>query len=381
MVAPLSSDRAAGTRHVPRVLALVVASGTISILHYLTDPSRVLWHEVYQHLYYVPVIVGAYWYGPWGGLLTAALTSLVYFPHIHATWGHNFPYAASQYAEIVVFHIIGVTVGILAAAERRVTGRYREAAASLERANRDLRDSYEQLRRADRLSALGEIATGLAHEIRNPIAGVKGALDIMRSRAREGTPEAEFGTIAAKELARLEGLVTEFLTYARPHEPSLRGTELRDVIDHVVALLGPEADRMGVRIETEEQADLPAVSIDPEQIQQVVFNVTLNAIQASRADTPVRIRAHADQQHALIDIIDEGPGIAPEHIGHIFDPFFTTKRHGTGLGLAISHRIVTAHRGTIEALPAPGRGTLVRIRLPLSRTAAGARPAMANAVV
>lgn len=353
-----------------RFLGLIGVVAAISSLHYITGPSQVVLHELYNYLCYVPIILAAYWYGAWGGIAIAALTSAAFVPHIRATWAANAPYTASLYAQVVVFHLLGLTVGWLAGSQRRLTARYRNAAASLERANLELRESHEHLRRADRLSALGEIAAGLAHEIQNPLAGIKGALEIVASRARPDTPEAEFADIGGKELARLETLVREFLAYARPRDPALRPTDVPDLVERVTALLRPEADKKGVRLVPEypgTSADL-SVNLDPDQMTQVILNVVLNAIQASPSGGRVRIRESAEDGWAQIEVIDEGPGIAPEHLSRIFDPFFTTKARGTGLGLATSQRIVTAHRGTITALPGSSSGSIFRIRLPYQRS-------------
>ena len=349
-----------------RFLGLIGVVAAISSLHYVTAPSRVVLHELYNYLCYIPIILGAYWYGIWGGLAIAALTSVAFIPHIRSTWATNAPYTTSQYAQVVVFHLLGLTVGWLAVSQRRLTARYRDAAASLERANRELRESQGHLRRADRLSALGEIAAGLAHEIQNPLAGIKGALEIVASRARPDTPEAEFADIGGKELARLETLVREFLAYARPRDPAPRPTDVPDLVEHVTALLRPEADKRGVRLAPEypsTSADL-SLNIDPDQMTQVILNVVLNAIQANPSGGVVRIHMSMEPSWGTIDVIDQGPGIAPEHVSRIFDPFFTTKSRGTGLGLAISQRIVAAHRGTITALPGSPAGTIFRIRLP-----------------
>lgn len=171
----MSENRQGGDwRRWLKPLGLLAAILAISALHYATNPSHIVQHEIYRYLYYVPIILGAYWYGVWGGLLTALGGSLAYIPHIRDAWAPNVPYTVNQYAQVVVFHLLGLCVGLLASFQRRLAERSRDAAASLERANRELRESQEQLRRADRLSALGEVAAGLAHEIRNPLAGVKG---------------------------------------------------------------------------------------------------------------------------------------------------------------------------------------------------------------
>lgn len=358
-------------RHLSRAGGVIAGIGVIASLHFVTDPAYLALHEFYNYLCYVPIIFAAYCYGAWGGVAAAALTSAAFIPHIRAAWVGNDAYTASLYAEVVVFHILGLTVGLLAATERRLTARYRDTAVSLERANRELRDSQAHLRRADRLSALGEIAAGLAHEIQNPLAGVKGALEIITSRVAAGTPEAEFADIGGKELARLEGLVGEFLAYARPHDPALRPTDVHEIVERVAALLHAQAEKKSTTLVLEPPAAIPLLSIDPEQITQVIFNVVLNAIQATPASGRIQIREFTEPGWGVIDVIDEGPGIPPEHAVRLFDPFFTTKPRGTGLGLAISQRIVTAHRGTIEALPGTPSGSVFRVRLPLPVRTAG----------
>jgi len=355
----------------PAVLLLAVIL-LISTLHYLTDPGQALWHVVYQRLYYGPIIVGAYWYGVRGGLLAAIATTAAYAPHIAMTWSADAPYEASQYAEIVMFYAAGLFVGLLADTQRRLTDRYQRAAAELEQANRELRESHAQLARADRLSALGQMAAGLAHELRNPLAGVNGAIEIVAEHAQAGTPQAEFAGIAQKELRRLDDLVTRFLAYARPHPPALRLVESGRVVEQVVALLRPELERQGVSARVDPASAWPPLSVDPEQIQQVLLNVLLNAVQASPRGSTVRVHSRTEPRFLAIDVSDEGPGIPEEHLSQVFDPFFTTKPRGTGLGLAVSARIVNAHHGSIDARRNAEHGTTVSIRLPLSEDGAPA---------
>jgi two-component system sensor histidine kinase HydH len=350
-----------------RAAGLLVLVASVSALHYTTSPSHVVWHEVFQRLYYVPIVLGAYWFGVAGGLLVAVTASLVYVPHIQMVWTTGLQQEASRYAEIVMFNVVGVIVGLLANAQRRVAGHYRRTAASLEVANRELRESYEHLRRADRLSALGEVAAGLAHEVRHPLASIGGALEIIESRALADSPEAEFSKLAKTELQRLDRLVAEFLHYARPREPQLQDTTVSDVVQRVLALARVEADRASVVIGADISPAGPVASIDPEQIQQVLLNVVLNAIQASPSGGRVMVRESVAPPEVVIDVSDEGPGIPQEHLPRIFSPFFTTKERGTGLGLAIAHRIVTAHGGSMEAVQRPdGRGARFRIRLPIA---------------
>lgn len=353
-----------------RWVGLLSALTVVSVLHYTTDAEHAWLHNIYQRLYYAPIVMGAYWFGVRGGFLTAVAAAVAYYPHILHTWGHNVPYAASQYVELVIFPCAGVLVGILADWQRKLTRQYRETASSLEAANRELRDSQEQLRRADRLSALGEIAAGLAHEIRNPLAGIKGAIEIVGARVRTGTPEAEFTGVATKELQRLDGLVSEFLAYARPRDPEFRDASLSDVVGQVVTLLSPEAERAAVTVRLTRGCDVTVVRMDPEQMQQVVFNLLLNGIQASPRGSAVDVGVICDAGWVAVTVTDRGPGVAAEDRERLFDPFFTTKTNGTGLGLAVSQRIVSTHRGRIGLEDAPGGGCRAFVLLPV-RQASG----------
>jgi two-component system sensor histidine kinase HydH len=330
-----------------RAAALFVAIVAISALRYATGGSESIWHELSLRLYYLPILISAYWYGAPGGLIVALVSSAVYVQHIFQPTS---TFDASRYAEVVVFHVIGLCVGMLSTAQQRVTGRYRDVAATLESANRDLRDSYEQIVRIDRLKTLGEVATGLAHEIRHPLASIRGAFEIIEARSQMETPEAEFSRLGMSEVDRLDHLVWEFLRYARPHDPELVSVSLHEIAERVVRLLRVESERAQVRLETEGVATRLDVWVDPLQIEQVLLNVVLNAIQASPAGTRILIREQLDHQQAVLDVVDEGPGIPAEHLSSVFSPFFTTKEKGTGLGLAIAQRIVTAHDGRIDVI-------------------------------
>lgn len=357
---------------VEKGVGVIAAIALITGLHYVTDPSRVLVHELFNYLCFIPIIVAAYWFGPWGGVTAALLTSAAFIPHIRMAWGASEPYVTSRYAQILVFHVTGLLVGILAAFQRQLTLRYRDAANALEVRNQDLVDSQQQLRKAERLSALGEIAAGFVHEVRNPLAAMRGALDIVASRAPKNTPEAEFTEIARKELVRLDSLIGDFLAYARPREPDRRLTSLSAVLERVTVLLRPQAERAQVTVETRGLERLPSLMIDPDQIAQVLINIALNGIQASPAGGTLRIEGSTTGTHVVIDVIDQGPGIPAERHGRLFEPFFTTKPQGTGLGLALSQRIVAAHQGTIELRAATPSGADVRVMLPIgpSRSAA-----------
>jgi signal transduction histidine kinase len=330
-------------------------------------------HPLLQRAYYIPILLMALWFGWRGGIVTAVIAGVFYIPYIKIAWQSNPEYASTQYVEIGMFFVIAALTGVLADIERKQRQRIEETAAKLSETYTELQSSIEQLRRADRLSALGELSAGLAHEIRNPLGALEGAVAILHRPELAAESRREFAEMAAKEVGRLKSLLTSFLDFARPQAP--RRTEIEPaLLLESVARLSMETARLagiGIKIETEGNA---SVSVDAEQIKQVLLNLVLNAIQASPARSQVLLSAHQEDGSVLLEVIDEGSGIAPENIERIFDPFFTTRAAGTGLGLSIAHQIVHGHGGEISVRNNPDRGATFTVALSLAASYGEARP-------
>ncbi|NIQ10302.1 MAG: sensor histidine kinase, partial [Gammaproteobacteria bacterium] len=182
----------------------------VSSLHYLTTTQQVGAHDVYRRLYYVPIVLGGVWFALRGGIVTSVLASLLYVPHVLFHWQHHPEIALEQYLEIILYNVIGCLTGFLAQREQQQKLRYQKTAENLEESYRKLRDQAdqiieieEQLRRADRLSALGELSAGMAHEIRNPLGSIKGTAEILRDGVGQEDPKREFADILIKEVDRL----------------------------------------------------------------------------------------------------------------------------------------------------------------------------------
>lgn len=346
-----------------KVGAVLTAVAVLTAAHALTSAHHAGLHALYEYLYYVPILAAAYWFGPWGGLLCAFAVTLGYVPHIRITWADNPAYAASQYGQLLAFHLVGGLVGLLLARERRAADEARSSAHALHVKNRELVASHQQLDHAERLSSLGQLAAGLAHEVRTPVTAIQGALDILAARAPSETPEAEFTAVASRELTRLSTLLEEFLAYARPRPPALVPTQLADIARHVVSVLQSEVRQRGVAL-TAEYATEGLVSGDPSQLTQVLLNLVLNAMQASPRGALVHVRVTEASDATIVEIADQGKGIPPDVLPRVFEPFFTTRPRGSGLGLAVAHRIVTAHGGTITLAPGTPAGTVATLRLP-----------------
>jgi len=348
------------------LLILVAGIALVSAGHYLTPRSLFLWHNIFQKLYYLPIVFGAISYGWKGGLAAAAVSAACYIPHIIITWHADPQYMANQYAEVVLFFLVGAITGILADRERRHRAELERTTAELRRAHHELQQSFEQLKRAEQLSAVGQLAAALAHEIRNPLASIEGAADLVQRATPQDAPEQEFLSIIKKECRRLSGLLRNLLDLARARPVQLRPAAVRVVLDSAVGLAQPTAEQHRVQLVVDAPDTLPEIEADPEQLQQVLLNLTLNAIQAMPEGGTVRLAGRRVGEQVAIDVIDEGTGIPEEDLPKIFSPFYTTKPGGTGLGLAVAQQIVAQHGGTIEARRNATRGMTFTILLPLS---------------
>jgi signal transduction histidine kinase len=265
-----------------------------------------------------------------------------------------------------MFFAIAALTGLLADHERAQRHEVEEAARKLREVNAQLQASFEQLRRADRLSALGELSAGLAHEIRNPLGSIEGAVQILGRRDLAEDTRNEFTEMASREVARLKGLLSHFLEFARPQKPRVVASDIGSLLESVSKLATETAKMAQVEIAVEPGDGLPPVSVDPEQIRQVLLNLVINSVQSMPTGGQIRLRAHRDGDRVWIEVKDEGVGIPEESLERIFDPFFTTRTGGTGLGLSIAYQIVNRHGGHIAARKNSGKGMTFSVTLPVT---------------
>lgn len=352
-----------------RLLILLLLISGITALHYLTTTDQAHAHDVFRRLYFIPVVLGGIWFGLRGGFGTALLVSVVYAPHVVFQWGRIPGSHPEQYLEILLFNIIGVITGSLASREHQQRLRAEESAARLAvsfsklRAQADMiLEIEDQLRRADRLTALGELSAGMAHEIRNPLGSIRGTAEILHDAFPPDHKYAEFTIILVKEVDRLNQVLEDFLRFVRP-EPSehirfLPAETLREVLQ-----LGEvQARKANVNIVTE-IPDLPETEGEAGQFKQVFLNLVLNAVQAMTSGGQLHVIAEVCDNWVTCRFIDNGPGIPKENLDRIFNPFFTTKQEGTGLGLAITSRIVENAGGRIKVESEEGEGTTFTLKL------------------
>jgi two-component system NtrC family sensor kinase len=252
-----------------------------------------------------------------------------------------------------------------------------QAAIAIENARLydNLKQSQDTLRRADRLSSLGLLTAGLAHEIRNPLVAIRTFTQLLPERYNDAEFREGFQGLALKEVDRICGLINDLLSFARPSRPNVAEENMNDVVDGIARILETEAKEKGVEITRDFGLNLPRVWIDREQMKQVFMNLILNAIQAMREGGSIfistrlisRDEAGHSGQFVQVEVRDTGMGIPAENLDHIFDPFFTSKDEGSGLGLSISHQIVQEHGGYVTVESKVGVGTTFFINLPTGK--------------
>jgi signal transduction histidine kinase len=377
----VNGERGQGRWFRRSVLGLLIAG--VLTGHLLVPVTQQVLHDLFIRLYYLPIALGGVWFGLWGGLGTAGLITLLYLPHILFVNHGNLTFG--YLLEIPVFLGVGLLTGLIVERQAQYRRGLEAQAETLARSHRELQEQTRllleketQLRRADRLSALGQLSAGLAHEIRNPLGAIKGAVEILEEDYPAGHPKAEFYAIILKEVKRLNDVVTNFLNFARPVALHFAPVDVREVLTGLEGLISGQARAYRVQIFTSFHAGPARVMVDEALLKQAFLNIALNALEAmpDGGDLAISTRLADPATAGILDskprqewveavFDDTGCGILEEHLGRVFDPFFTTKKDGTGLGLAITYRIIENHRGIIRVVSQPGKGTTFVITLPL----------------
>lgn len=224
-----------------------------------------------------------------------------------------------------------------------------------------------EIERAQQLASVGELASGLAHEIRNPVIGISNGLDLVRSRVG---PDPKLDPIldeADREVERIHAAIRDLLAFARPATPTLAASDGNDIVARAFRLVQPSADRKGVHMEMQSDPELPSLNVDGEMLRQAFVNVLLNAVQATPAGGHVHVLTGVCDGQLVVQVSDTGSGIPEAQREEIFKPFFTTRHTGTGLGLSITREIVQRHGGRIRVRKGPAGGSVFEILLPLER--------------
>lgn len=361
-----------------RLLLLAISILGISLSHYLTPLHLPQLHDVFQRLYYIPIILAAFWFGLRGGLSASIAVSIMYVPHVVFQWGARPSLELEKFLEILLYNVVGGITGFLCQQEDVRRAQLQQTAAGLEESYNKLHKQAEliirieeQLRQAERLSALGQLSAVLAHEIRNPLGSIRGTAEILRDDYKPGDKKYEFLEILLKETERLNNVVEDFLGLARPVQTEKDICHLYNEVQEVISLLDADATAHGVTI-TLLPFDIPMVRGDREKLRQVLFNLLLNGIQATPFGGSITVSGETlppfedGPEKVVLNFRDTGNGMTEGVRSKIFEPFFSTKSDGTGLGLAITQKIVESHGGTIDVQTEPGKGSVFKVILPVA---------------
>lgn len=357
----LAPSRSSVTGRAYRFAAVYLAIVGISVLHYVAPVQADHLHEIYRRLYYLPIIFAAFLGGFRGGVVAGILVCVVYAPHAFGHISHDPATDMQKVLEMLLYLAVGITTGWLV--------------SRLERTRRDLQGSIqrlhateEQLVRAAKLAAVGRLSAGLAHEIRNPLASIKGSAELLADDFPPEHPKRRLLEVLVDESSRLNNVLSRFLFFARPRPPEEQELDVKGEIGIVIALLQGHGEGQSVRFSVDAATSHPIrMRADREQLRQVLLNILLNACQASDVNGEVWVHCEATGDVCRIIVRDSGSGFTDDAIQNAFTPFFTTKAQGTGLGLAVSFKIVESHGGRIRIGNHDEGGGLVEVEIPLRR--------------
>nr|HOP40469.1 histidine kinase dimerization/phospho-acceptor domain-containing protein [Geobacteraceae bacterium] len=316
---------------VPRLLLPAIFITGISLLDYFTALNLAMPHCIFQRLYYIPLILAAFWFGTRGGFSCAVLVSVLYAGSVYLQKGTLVTTNLDQFLEILLYYVVGGVTGFLSQRERERAYQLQQTALGLEKSYEKLSRQSEritemegQLRKCERLSTIGELAAVLAHEIRNPLGSIQGTAEILKDEFQQDDRKYEFLEIMVKESRRLNKVVEDFLRLARPQPIVVGRCEINEELQNVISLVSSEARKRNITLECN-AGSLPAIAADPEKLRQAFLNIVLNGLQASAYGGAVTITVLRKEPEpgsaAWIDLIfsDSGPGISPEMREKIFE--------------------------------------------------------------
>nr|NJM04922.1 hypothetical protein [Desulfobacula sp.] len=365
----------------PVFILLLATVAAIGLLHALTPGHLGLYHDTYRRLSYFPIAIGAVFFGLWGGLSLAVVSCLAFVPHLFLFWARGPEAYYSELSEIVFYLAAGIVIGLISSRESRLREKYKalseKLAVSYERLHNQasrLLEAERQLGQSQKLSMLGHVSASLAHEIKNPLASIKGAAEILADELPQGHPKHEFIDIMRSEISRLNHSVEDVLSYCRGQQQKGRSKQesIAGIIQHVASLLTARLEEKSIALFVQAGPKDDFLAEEASMIQ-VLMNILLNAVDAVEPGGRIRVVVERCENARLIKISDDGPGIDAAGAEAVFQPFVTFKEGGTGLGLSISKKIIESLGGKIEAGKSDLGGALFTITLPEQAGSAGQR--------
>ena len=337
----------------PRVqfVVIIVLLAIITVVHnglHLSSSPLVM--ILFQKLYFVPVILAGFWSGSRGGLLTSLIAAFLYPHHGHLHMPDASMFSIGQSTDIVLLFVVGGMTGWLRDILSRESLEHLRTAEERDQALKEAKKSFARAQRAEHLAALGEMAAGIAHEVRNPLTSMQGVVDILR-RSAGSNPQrvAAMIELLESDIAHLDEVTSHFLQFARLPEANKKRLNPTFICEHVAALMAQQLETMGLGLRQSCREETKGnIHADEDQIRQVLVNLLLNAGQFAESGSQVRLESFWEGGCWCVRVVNRGDEIPAADRKRVFDPFYTTRAEGTGLGLAIAARIAEAHQGTLE---------------------------------
>ncbi len=342
-----------------RVYSVIIKIALATLL--LDHTGEIGINSSYHPIYYLPIVTAAIYFGPLGTLFWTAVASLAYCSYlIPAHWEYEITEESLKLLaiRILFFFLAAMLVNRFAFENRRQVARYQALSETLEATNLQLQRAEADVRRTERLAALGQLSAGLAHEIRNPLNVIKGSAEMLAQKLKDSEPLAgELAGYISSEVNRLNAMVARFLDFARPSHLDLQPQKIDGLVERALASVQAESPGANVRVERHYARGLPEITADAQLCERIFVNLIQNAFQAmnspgASADHVLRLAIAPETANGRggvgVTVHDSGPGVPPELREQIFNPFFTSKKDGVGLGLAIVAKIVDDHCGSIR---------------------------------
>jgi two-component system, NtrC family, sensor histidine kinase HydH len=328
-----------------RIFIIFFLIGIIACSDYLTDTGERKFHVLYQGLFFFPVMLSGYWFGLRGGLAAAMSIALALIPLSIIHWKGFSSEDFNNIIAMVLYNVVGVTLGVLRDREQR---------------------QQKHLREAESLAAMGRAVSSLAHDMKTPLIAIGGFTNWVKKHTEADSPCQEKLNIVIGETMRLENMVKDMLDFSRPLELHPSEEDLGSILTECLTVIEGMAEERKVSIRIESPENIPSAILDAMKMKQVLINLIMNAVQASPEGESVIVSSHRTDKELIIDVSDRGCGIPVDKIESIFIPFFTTKREGTGLGLSTARKIVEAHGGHMEIVNNSENGITFRIVIPIA---------------
>lgn len=327
-----------------KVVIIAVLITGVLCLNYLTPLTTGYRHALYRALLYLPLLLGAFWFGIKGAVYVAACVILLFVPYALRHWDGFSLEDFHQILEAVLYLAFALTAGILVERERK---------------------KNRALLQAESLAAVGRAVSDVAHDMKAPLMAIGGFASQVSRALDPEDPKQKKLRVVVQETARLESMVREMLDFGRPIEIQRVETDLNDLVEETIQTSGPVAERLQVKLKADMEPSLSPLSIDRQKFKQVLLNLTINALEASPPGELVLLKTSKETGRPSLHVIDRGTGVNTEDEGKIFTPFFSKKKGGTGLGLPIVKKIVEAHKGEISFHRNAEGGMTFTVKMPL----------------